>query len=95
MFPAAMRFPAAQETRYSGMGELKEVYAPAYKHCETNDGSLAISDRKSFSKAGPGLPIRFQCKENDKLLWELRVHYLEKNMADDRSGRAVSLISQT
>ncbi|MGV3742548.1 MAG: hypothetical protein ACO1NO_09595 [Burkholderiaceae bacterium] len=77
-----------------GYAGLKQVYAPAYRHCESARGILRIVEQRAFSKGGRSLPARFQCSTGDKVLWELDVRYTEKSMAAERSGRIIALTPQ-
>ncbi len=89
----ALALSGAKDATF-GYAGLKQVYAPAYKHCESGGGALRVAEQRAFSKGGAMLPSRFQCRLNDKLLWELGVHYTEKSIPAEKSGRTIMLTPQ-
>lgn len=83
--------PSAAGDAVFGYAGLRQVYAPAYKHCEAAGGTLHIAEPASFSESGATLPARFGCRAKDNAVWEFAVHYREATtLAED--GRTISLI---
>jgi hypothetical protein len=77
-----------------GYAGLRDAYAPAQKTCVASAGTLRIASQRSFSKAGPNLPVRLRCIGQDKTVWELNVQYVEKHILDANARRIVSLVPQ-
>lgn len=83
----------ARDTEF-GYAGLRDAYAPAHKNCAASAGMLRIASQRSFSKAGPDLPVRLRCIGQDKTVWELNVQYVEKHILDANARRIVLLVPQ-